>query len=359
MKKIKILITLGLYLVAGCFVFASLAQAKTPSTATKNVWTDRQTFKCDVDMWQDFEFKDGSTISGDPTVSGDWTFTGDVTFSNGVVFNDEVVTEAYSHASSNAAGTGTDSLTWAFSYGNTLYISGASAFTLTLPQGTAAYKGYRLLVKNTADAATRTINAYYTGVSGATDYIETFRGDSQTTSTSDTTIDQVGEWRMWKADMDSSGTTGYWRLIGDGAIGNAISLTKDSGTSTFTLTETIALSGHVFLLPTATCGTGGPLDAVGANGMASGVTTVLPTPTAAMDGWEMTFVNSSGSGVSPFFLYVDGVATIGYASGTTSGVATNFNGTYEVIPDAQGDTITVVADFDSAVSYWVKSFNFR
>ena len=264
----------------------------------------------------------------------------------------------YTHATSNAV-SGSSAYTWSFDDGNTLMISGASVFALTLPAITEAKKGYTLLVKNTADAVVRTIYANYTGVTGVTDYIETFRGDSQTTSTSDTTIDQVGEWRMWELDMDSSGTTGYWRLIGDGAIGNSISLTKDSGTSTFTLTETIALSGHVFLLPTATCGTGGPLDAVGANGMASGVTTVLPTPTAAMDGREMTFVNSSGSGVSPFFLYVDGVATFGYASGTTSGVATTFNGSYEVIPDAQGDAITVVADYNSAVSYWVKSFNFR
>ena len=75
MKKIKLLITLGLYLIAGCFVFATLAQAATPSTNKKNVWTDRQTFKGDVDMWQDFEFKTDATITGSPTWTGSpkWT----------------------------------------------------------------------------------------------------------------------------------------------------------------------------------------------------------------------------------------------------------------------------------------------
>ena len=80
----------------------------------------------------------------------------------------------------------------------------------------------------------------------------------------------------------------------------------------------------------------------------SGTTVNLPTITSTMDGWEVTIVKID-SGTSEVVPYAAGLP-IGSASAVTpgaSGVTDIFN--------AQGDAITLIADYDSAVSWWVKS----
>lgn len=73
----------------------------------------------------------------------------------------------------------------------------------------------------------------------------------------------------------------------------------------------------------------------------TGVTLVLSTPTAATDGEVYDFILAD-SGATDAFLYAGGIP-INNASGTTDACTL----------DAQGDSITVMADYDSAVSYWI------
>jgi len=79
-------------------------------------------------------------------------------------------------------------------------------------------------------------------------------------------------------------------------------------------------------------------------GDSAGVTVVLPVPTTALEGYEYTIIKSD-SGATDIFLYVLGGLPIGIASSTTDNLTI----------DSQGDAVTVVADYDSAVSYWIKA----
>lgn len=353
-----------------------------------------------------------------PITAGESTFSGQVTFNDGALFNDEVALESYSYAST----TGT-TLTWAFNYGNVLFLSGTTPTLIQLPTITSAMDGYILYVKNTSGATTRTITP-----TAGVDAIEAGKGTM--TSTTDATIDAVGEWRAYVADYTSA-ASGVWKLIGDGtnnidgvviggttpaagtfttltgtagnltgmtAISGAIvtattgasvyNLTSSSGITTTTLTGTIITAttgttttnltassgvttttldasgtiyqkvvtptfatgvgysitgteGNIFLINSTLvvadqCSTTGPSDQ-------AGVTVILPAPTAALDGAEFTIIKSD-TGASDVFLYSAGLP-IDQASKTTDALTIA----------AQGDAVTVVANYNSAVSYWVKA----
>ncbi|EFK95617.1 hypothetical protein LDC_2374, partial [sediment metagenome] len=79
----------------------------------------------------------------------------------------------------------------------------------------------------------------------------------------------------------------------------------------------------------------------------AGTTVVLPTVTEIMDGWELTIIKID-SGTSELVPYSS--VPFGNASGTTAGANV---ATY--VMNAQGDSITIIADYNSAVSWWIKS----
>lgn len=303
---------------------------------TTLVWAAGQDMKGAFDFWGTVIFKSSGTV----TMEGAVTTSGEQTFSNGVFCNDEFVQETYSHIASNAAGTGTDSLTWAFANGNTLYISGSSAFTLTLPQITATQDGYRLLVKNTANAAVRTITGWAsgTGAAGTTDYVETTVGTY--TDQSCVKIDAIGDWRMWEADFNSTTSLGYWRLVYDGVLDSFDRKRTSPTTLTFVSGAGYTISpstGNVFLIPTVATD-----DVCAIHG--GGVTITIPSPSASNLGWEPTIVNTTGT--SPMALYIDGTQTIGASGATVVGIY-----------DAEGDSVTLGywEISHSGVSVYVKS----
>jgi len=76
----------------------------------------------------------------------------------------------------------------------------------------------------------------------------------------------------------------------------------------------------------------------------SGATIILPTVTEQMDGWECTFVVSSGTTTAWF---KPATGTIQTTSGTTGlNIASQ--------PNLTGDSVTWVAAYKSGVSYYVK-----
>jgi len=81
----------------------------------------------------------------------------------------------------------------------------------------------------------------------------------------------------------------------------------------------------------------------------NGVTIVLPTPTVQTDGWVVTIVKGD-SGGSVLFLYSGGLP-IGTASATTDAPS----GTTQI--DGQGESIKVLCDYNSAVSWWILDRN--
>lgn len=80
----------------------------------------------------------------------------------------------------------------------------------------------------------------------------------------------------------------------------------------------------------------GPSDQVG-------VTVVLATPTAKIDGIPFSIVNTSGT--TDFFVYASGLP-IDTASGTTDALTA----------DGEGDVITLIPRYNSAVSYYIQSY---
>jgi hypothetical protein len=79
----------------------------------------------------------------------------------------------------------------------------------------------------------------------------------------------------------------------------------------------------------------------------TGTTVVLPTVTEFMDGWELTIIKVD-SGTSEVVPYSS--VPLGNASGTTPGANVT---TY--LLNAQGDSVTLIADYNSSVSWWIKS----
>jgi len=84
----------------------------------------------------------------------------------------------------------------------------------------------------------------------------------------------------------------------------------------------------------------------------SGTTVNLPTITQSMDGWTVTIVKID-SGTSEVVPYAAGLP-VGYASGTTPGASLS-----TLLMNAQGDSVTLMADYDSGVSWWVTSYSIR
>jgi len=99
----------------------------------------------------------------------------------------------------------------------------------------------------------------------------------------------------------------------------------------------------------------------------TGVTVVLPTLTAALDGVELTFVNwnpeGQSSGGTDVFLWADGATisggtpiSVGTSGNHTHGSASVSSCTDFLVVDRYGDSITVVGDYNSGVSWIVTHY---
>lgn len=179
------------------------AWARTESNPV--TYTDHQRFRSNVTInGTDANQKAAVVIGTNATVAitPAVTITGALTQNGAATFNAAVVNETYYHAGASG------NLTWSYAYGNVLLLSGTTATTITLPAITAAYDGYRLVVKNLSGATTRTIAAAV-GV----DAIESTRGTL--TGASCTVLDAAGDCREWMAvHADTvSGTSSYWMQI--------------------------------------------------------------------------------------------------------------------------------------------------
>jgi len=229
-----------------------------------------------------------------------------VGFTNGVYFGDEVVTQSYDHASATGA------LTWAIANGNTLYLSGTTGITVTLPAATAAMDGYKLTVKNVSGSAARTVTP------NNNSYIESNAGTM--TGTADGSIAYPGDYRTW--ELDYSATSSVWRLV-DSRCFIKNEVVKVGGAATSDAATSWSHSDGNFILIS---GTTGPL------------VYTLPTITAYMTGFEITFKTESAGSVT-----VTPVATID-AIESTLGTMT---GTSDTTLDAAGDCGTWVAIYNT------------
>ncbi len=348
------------------FWLVPVVMADDPIVTRPHNWTDKQTFRSDVTVNSPTSTNKAAIVFGSNSTfsnAGAGTYTAEQTFNDGVLLNDEFVIETYSYASTSGT-----TLTWVIANGNVLFLSGTTPILANLPTITAAMDGYVLYVKNVSGATTRTLTP-----TAGTDAIESGKGSASTT---DTTLDAVGEYRVWVADY-TSGASGVWRLIDDGTnsmndvviggttpVAGTFTTLAATGAATFSTTADHAgaiyqaiitptfvagtgftitgTEGNIFLINTTVnsgnCGGPGPGDG-------TGNTVVLPVPTAALDGAEFTIIKSD-TGATDIFLYVvGGVATVDQASKTTDCLSI----------DAQGDAVTVIADYLSAVSYWIKT----
>lgn len=116
-----------------------------------------------------------------------------------------------------------------------------------------------------------------------------------------------------------------------------------SAVSPIGFTVSLLTEGNIYFIDgSTTTSTGTPSVTIGPSD-GTGVTVVLPTPTADTDGAKVTIFKSD-SGATDVFAWASGLP-IGSASGTTD----------NKVMDAQGDAITFVADYNSAVSWWIIS----
>lgn len=144
---------------------------------------------------------------------------------------------------------------------------------------------------------------------------------------------------------NSSGT----KIWGVSALGANESLNRETPTALtwvagtgFSITLTESASLYTFDVSTATSSSANNV-AVMADATA-GATIVLPTPTAALDGAMFTILKTD-TGTTAACIYAAGLPF-----GTASAVT-------DIRMDAQADCMTLMCDYDSAVSYWVISDN--
>lgn len=131
--------------------------------------------------------------------------SGAITAGGTVTCNGAFVLEPYYYESTSGT-----TLTWAYSYGNFLSMSGESATVIVLPTITEAMSGYVLFAKNISGSYARTMTPAV-GV----DAIESTQGTL--TATSDANLDAAGDVRAWVAiySGDTSGASSVWMLLLD------------------------------------------------------------------------------------------------------------------------------------------------
>jgi hypothetical protein len=149
--------------------------------------------------------------------------------------------------------------------------------------------------------------------------------------------------RLLFMSYDHSRGAADWRQV---ATGNVYS-TSLTGNTTYGFQITGPSQGNVFVLNPATTTALNRGDTYSTLGIArAGTTVTLPTPTAATDNWLVTIVNAT-TGVSEIVPYCGGLP-IGTTSGTTPGAAF-----VDKILNGPGESITLLAKYNSAVSWWV------
>ncbi|KKM21156.1 hypothetical protein LCGC14_1638310, partial [marine sediment metagenome] len=166
----------------------------------------------------------------------------------------------------------------------------------------------------------------------------------------------LGDKKTWKAQYNS----GVSVVPVEKTIVNANGMVELSGETVYGYRITGPAHGKIFMLGQSVF----VGDAENANNCAvcleseGGVTVTIPgVVTAIMDGWEFTVIHNftagSSSATSPFVVYAGGLPIVDISA------TTPYPGNTNLDPDAVGDSITFIADYDSEVSYWVKSYHIQ
>lgn len=294
--------------IATVFIVPYFVAADDPFTNRRHSWTAKQWFRKAVEFFDNIDFT-GADIDIDSSSTFDIACP--VNFTDGVYIGDELVTESYDRASTSGA------LTWAYANGNTLYTSGSTGITVTLPAITSATDGYRLTVKNTSGSAARTVTP------NNADYIESMPGVM--TGTADACIAYPGDMRTWEADYQGSATSGVWKLVDSKCIIRNEMTKKGSAVTTAGGAQTWGwANGNI----------------VTVTGTTTAVLT-LPTITSYMTGFELTFKMESGSTVT--LTPASGVDAIEATQGTMTA-------TSDSDLNAVGDSATFWACYSSDAS---------
>jgi len=145
-----------------------------------------------------------------------------------------------------------------------------------------------------------------------------------------------------KDDMSYKGARVDVKDGGSFVFDNTSSIRKTPTTLSFVsgtgYTVTGPSAGNIFIIPTSAT------DEPALSSWPSGVTVIIPAPSATTYGWEPTIINQSGT--SPMVLYIDGTKLIG-ASGTTE--------VHDA--DAAGDSYTLSYCEETGVTVYVKCKN--
>lgn len=176
----------------------------------------------------------------------------------------------------------------------------------------------------------------------------------------------AASWKQFDS-VDLSGTSAYW-ITADVGTFTAGTATLTTATLTKATISSGTVSGTTIVgstsTPSFTSGSGFVITGTEANiylidpasdvtamaqsdncpiGVANaGVTVILPVPTSAISGKELTIINKTGT--TPYVIYATGGLPVRTTSGTTN---------TGLLPDAVGDTLKVIPMYNSAISYYI------
>lgn len=202
MKKKRLIGLLLAVAVAAVFILPHFVTADDPFTSRRHTWNAKQWFRKAVEFFDDIDFT-GADIDIDSSSTLD--IAGETTLTDGLYLDDELVQGIYLYETTSGT-----TLTWAYSYGNVLLISGSTPTVVSLPTITAATSGYILHVKRISGATTATLTPTAT-----VDAIEATIGTM--TGTSDATLDAAGDASIWVAvySSDTSGASSVWMCLSE------------------------------------------------------------------------------------------------------------------------------------------------
>jgi len=174
----------------------------------------------------------------------------------------------------------------------------------------------------------------------------------------DSSVRYLGDKKTWKAQYLAGVSVVPFNesLIRLGKVQNGLSGTTVGG---FTITG--PSQGSIFLVDVmntvqeySQVGIPSKYSVIGNNAeTGGGVTVTLPTVTAILDGWEITIGKKEEAGLNSGTTEIVPYGTaVGTESGTTPG-----DGTAAIILNDVGDMVTLMASYNTGVSWFVKSYH--
>lgn len=189
-------------------VWVAPVMAEDPFCSRNHEWSGRQTFRADVNMYDDFDFEDGSTVQFKSGSDVDFDAGSDVDFDETPTFNESIIEGGVTRytMSGTTVAVGTTYNTWLITR-----TAATSSSGVTLPQITAAIDGFEIMFKivDSSGSTSFDIKPY-----SSDDAMEATQGTY--TATYDLSLDAAGNVREWKASyIGASGTSNVWYLILD------------------------------------------------------------------------------------------------------------------------------------------------